>query len=205
MSKTIETTVFSFDDFERRGGLFTDMLRARKKAFIEKNGWDLPENFSMEFDQYDTPMSHYVVIRRDGVVVSGVRLTPTTAKVMLYSYMIRDAQKGLLPTLPETLMDILAPVDPLVWEASRTFISDDVPADERHNLRKTYVRGLLDGAHRVGATHLITLMSISWPLYARRYNLSMKPLGQPIDVGTPHQVVMIDIMASEAIAAAKAA
>ena len=50
----------------------------------------------MEFDQYDTPQSSAVVVHEFGRVLAGVRLLPTTAYCGCYTYMLKDAQRGLL-------------------------------------------------------------------------------------------------------------
>ena len=63
-----------------------------------------------------------------GQVLAGVRLTPTTAKVGIYSYMIRDAQRGLMPTIPDSLLFEEAPVASHIWESSRVFVTEAVPA-----------------------------------------------------------------------------
>ena len=39
-----------------------------------------------------------------------MRLTPTTARCGIYSYMIRDAQRGLIDTIPHDLLYEEAPV-----------------------------------------------------------------------------------------------
>ena len=52
----------------------------------------------MEFDQYDTPRAAGSPSTTRGEVLAGIRLTPTTARCGIYSYMIRDAQRGLLAT-----------------------------------------------------------------------------------------------------------
>lgn len=50
---------------------------------------------------------------------------PTTAKCGIYSYMIRDAQRGLLDTIPANLLTDEAPVGDHIWESSRLFVAHD--------------------------------------------------------------------------------
>ena len=93
----MEVTTLTYDNLHNHGELFANMFRARHRAFIQQNKWDLPEANGMEFDQYDTPASRWVVVHDDeGKVLAGNRLTPTTHGCGIYSYMIRDAQRGLL-------------------------------------------------------------------------------------------------------------
>ncbi|HHI70120.1 MAG TPA: N-acyl-L-homoserine lactone synthetase, partial [Rhodobacteraceae bacterium] len=88
----MQTTTLSFENIHQNGELFANMFRARRELFIVQNKWDLPEALGMEYDQYDTPASRWVVVHDDlGKVLAGNRLTPTTARCGIYSYMIRDA------------------------------------------------------------------------------------------------------------------
>jgi N-acyl-L-homoserine lactone synthetase len=90
----MEVTTLSFDNMHNHGRLFANLLRARHRTFIRHHKWKLPEANGMEFDQYDTPASRWVAVHKGGDVMAGVRLTPTTHRCGVYSYMIRDAQLG---------------------------------------------------------------------------------------------------------------
>lgn len=92
----MQTTTLSFSNLHNYGELFANLFRARKQSFIVQKKWELPEAEDMEFDQYDTPQSRWIAIHDNGLVLAGIRLTPTTARCGVYSYMIRDAQRGLL-------------------------------------------------------------------------------------------------------------
>ncbi len=119
----MQVTTLSFENMHNHGELFANMLRARHKTFIEHRNWDLPEANGMEFDQYDTPASRWIAVHEFGRVLAGVRLTPTTARCGIYSYMIRDAQLGLLDSIPSDLLFEEAPVGAHIWESSRVFVS----------------------------------------------------------------------------------
>lgn len=123
----MQTTTLSFHNIHDHGALFTNVLRARRESFIVQRKWDLPEVDGMEFDQYDTPQSRWIAVHDGGEVLAGIRLTPTIARCGIYSYMIRDAQLGLLETIPPTLLFGQAPVSPEVWETSRVFIAQTCP------------------------------------------------------------------------------
>ena len=125
----MQTTTLSFANMHNHGELFANMLRARRELFIVHNKWNLPEALGMEYDQYDTPASRWVVVHDEtGKVLAGNRLTPTTHGCGIYSYMIRDAQRGLLETIPANLLHDPAPSAGHLWESSRLFVSHDVPA-----------------------------------------------------------------------------
>lgn len=127
----MQVTTLSFTNMHNHGELFSNVLRARHETFIQQAQWVLPEADGMEFDQYDTPASRWVAVHEFGQVLAGVRLTPTTAQCGIYSYMIRDAQRGLLDSIPQDLLYDEAPVAEHVWESSRIFVSSRVPAKLR--------------------------------------------------------------------------
>lgn len=190
---TVAVTVLSFGNFHEHGSLFTDTLRARKKTFIDKLHWDLPQTMGMEFDQYDTPFSRWVTITVDGIVKAGMRITPTRAQVMAYSYMLRDAQRGLLDSMPRDILYEPAPVDTKTWEVSRNFVLDDLPDDQQAEIRRILVEETVKAAQAEGAERLIGIMPIYWPRWSRRYGIPMHAVGPRLDLDGPCQAVMMDI------------
>ena len=96
----MQTTTLSFANMHNHGELFANIFRARKQSFIDLKKWPLPEVDGMEFDQYDTPFARWIVVHENGEVMAGMRIAPTNARCGLHSYMIRDAQLGLLAGLP---------------------------------------------------------------------------------------------------------
>ena len=66
------------------GPAFHSQFRLRYRAFIERQDYDVRIYNGMEYDQYDTPASHYLVYHTEGGQALGVsRLTPTTQGCML--------------------------------------------------------------------------------------------------------------------------
>ena len=179
----MQTTTLSFSNMHSHGPLFTDLLRARHKTFIEHHQWDLPAADGMEFDQYDTPASRWVAVHHQGRVMAGVRLTPTTHRCGVYSYMIRDAQLGLLATIPPSLLDREAPVDRDVWESSRVFVCHDVPAKLRIRVQMELIGEMVRAAREVGATSLVGLIPANSPRLARRVGLDCVAAGPVLDIG----------------------
>lgn len=188
------TTTLSFANLHNHGELFANMLRARRELFIVHNKWNLPEAMGMEYDQYDTPASRWVVVHDEaGKVLAGNRLTPTTTRCGIYSYMIRDAQRGLLDTIPETLLFDEAPVADHVWESSRLFVAHDVPAAIRRKVHAQLISQLGDTVRGLGATHCLTLLSATWPRWADRVGVKMAAMGPVMEIdGVDNQVVMMD-------------
>jgi len=188
------TTTLSFANLHNHGELFANMLRARRELFIVHNKWDLPEAMGMEYDQYDTPASRWVVVHDDqGRVLAGNRLTPTTAKCGIYSYMIRDAQRGLLDTIPANLLTAEAPVGDHIWESSRLFVAHDVPSSIRRRVHAQLIQQLGDTVRGLGATHCLTLLAATWPRWADRVGVKMRAMGPVMEIDAiDNQVVEMD-------------
>jgi N-acyl-L-homoserine lactone synthetase len=194
----MQTTTLSFANLHNHGELFANMLRARRELFIVHNKWNLPEALGMEYDQYDTPASRWVVVHDErGRVLAGNRLTPTTARCGIYSYMIRDAQRGLLETIPQHLLWEEAPVAAHIWESSRLFVSHDVPASIRRRVHTQLIAQLGATVRGLGASHCLTLLAATWPRWADRVGVKMKAMGPVMEIdGIDNQVVMMDFTAS---------
>jgi acyl homoserine lactone synthase len=190
----MQTTTLSFANIHNHGELLANMLRARRELFIVHNKWNLPEAMGMEYDQYDTPASRWVVVHDDaGQVLAGNRLTPTTTRCGIYTYMIRDAQRGLLDTIPSDLLYDPAPVGPMIWESSRLFVSHDVPASIRRKVHAKLITELGTTVRDLGATHCLTLLAASWPRWADRVGVKMKAMGPVLIIdGLENQVVEMD-------------
>ena len=79
-------------------------LKLRKEVFVDRLEWPLLHVDELEFEQYDTFDTTYVVATCGDDVVGGARLRRTDQRSggghVRYSYMIRDACLGLLPGLP---------------------------------------------------------------------------------------------------------
>ena len=188
------TTTLSFANLHNHGELFANMLRARRELFIVQKNWNLPESLGMEYDQYDTPASRWVVVHdAEGKVLAGNRLTPTTTRCGIYSYMIRDAQRGLLDTIPAHLLYEEAPVADHVWESSRLFVSHDVPSSIRRRVHAQLIAQLGESVRALGASHCVTLLAATWPRWADRVGVKMKAMGPVMEIdGIDNQVVLMD-------------
>lgn len=189
----MQTTTLSFDNIHAHGVLFTNVLRARRQSFIVQRKWDLPEADGMEFDQYDTPQSRWIAVHEAGRVLAGIRLTPTTARCGIYSYMIRDAQLGLLGSIPSNLLYEPAPVSPLVWETSRVFIAQDVPANLRSQVQRDLMTEMVASARKLGAERLLGLCPAVWGRWMRRIGFNTLAAGPVMDIdAVPNQCVAMD-------------
>ena len=176
----MQTTTLSFSNLHNHGELFANLFRARKQSFIIQKNWDLPEAEGMEFDQYDTPQSRWIAVHDDAdTVLGGFRLTPTTAKCGVYSYMIRDAQKGILGgSIPQDLLYAEAPVDPQVWECTRVFVNHATPMSIRRKVHMRMAGAMTATARELGATRLIALTDANWPRWYGRCGLQAEAIGR---------------------------
>lgn len=106
----------------RYAGLLRQFHELRKQVFVDALKWNLAVSDGMEWDQYDTPRATYILIERDGRCVGGARLLRCDGRHMVggieYSYMLRDAHLGLLPTFPRTVITD-PPTGADEWEMTR--------------------------------------------------------------------------------------
>ena len=193
----MQTTTLSFRNFHVHGALFSDVLRARRESFIVHRKWDLPEADGMEFDQYDTPQSRWIAVHRFGEVLAGIRMTPTTARCGIYSYMIRDAQRGLLETIPRDLLHEEAPVCDHIWEASRVFVAQHVPSDERGQVQGRLMEQMVRTAREEGATQILGLCPRVWMRWMRRLGYETEHAGPCLDIGgAANQAILMNLQPS---------
>lgn len=173
----MQATTISFSTLNTSGGLFAELLRARKRAFIDGRHWDLPSAEGMEFDQYDTPASRWIAVHDGQKIAAGIRLTPTTALCGQYSYMIRDAQLGLIQTIPRQLLFSEAPVAPDVWESSRIFVDVDVPAKDRAAVHLQLMSEMIIQARLLGAREVLGLVPAVWKRWTQRIGIRARAAG----------------------------
>lgn len=191
----MQTTTLSFSNLHQHGELFTNLLRARRQGTVVQAPWGLRDNDDMEFDQYDTPQSRWVAIHERSDILAGVRLTPTTAKCGVYSYMIRDAQRGILGgTIPPDLLHDEAPVAAHIWEGSRIFVNQALPAAQQRKIHMALLEETARAARELGATQLIGIISTIWPRWVRRHGLDVAAIGRRLPfAGGVSQCVSVNL------------
>jgi len=179
----MQSTEITFDNLGETGTLFTALLRARYHHFIETLGWKLPNVRGLEFDQYDTPESIYCTIHKGMTVYGGLRVTPSTAHSISASYMLRDAQLGLLPDLPLSILDEPAPQDSGIWEVSRVFVADSLSSRDRMRVRNEIGLCLARLAQNWNIKAYLCLTSVTAGFLMRRTGLTISPAGPRFEVG----------------------
>ncbi|SHL86827.1 N-acyl-L-homoserine lactone synthetase [Roseovarius litoreus] len=189
----VRASSLSFANMHNYGELLVNYLRARKHVFIDQLDWDIYQTDGMEFDQYDTPQCRWIVVHEFGEILAGIRLLPTTARCGIYSYMLRDAQRGILDNLPTDVLFMQAPVDPKVWEAARVFITETVPAQRRFDIQQVLVSKLISTARAEGASHVIGIVPAIWARWLRRLDLRAVPIGPRFHIdGTYSQAILFN-------------
>lgn len=190
----VRASTISIHNLHLHGDLFTSYLRARHETFIVGRGWKLPEVDGMEFDQYDTPLSRCVVLHEYGEILAGIRLTPTTARCGAYTYMIRDAQLGMLPDIPADLLFMEAPVKDHIWEATRLFVSHNVSSDRRLKIQTILMQQMALSAQELGISHIIGIVPAVFQRWMKRIGMSAFPVGPLLSIeGDRTQAAMMRV------------
>lgn len=115
------------------GKAFVEQFYLRYDLLVDGQYWDLSRFQGMEYDQYDTPATTYLVhVGKNGDVTGSVRAVPTDRP-----YMIKDIWPEIVQTrpLPESLS---------VWEASRFCVSKHLTREERTRVKNELVLAFLE-------------------------------------------------------------
>lgn len=153
----MKLTTFSFIDRADYHQCYTGFLELRKRVLVDGLGWDLPVTGETESDQYDNPTAVYSAVEYKGRVIAGARAAPCSARWGGWSYMLNDADQGLIPGIPRGILSSY-PTENSVWECTR-FVSDDVLGTSEDRLRATrmVVAGLCQLSGGLGASSLMSL------------------------------------------------
>lgn len=190
----VNSTVLSFANIHEHGELFVNYLKLRREIFILGKGWSLPETGGMEFDQYDTAYARWVVLHEYGEILAGVRISPTAAQCGQHSYMIRDAQLGLLRDLPCDVLFFDAPVSEHIWEATRLFVSPAVPSQRRLRIQQMLLESMAAAGRGVGASHVIGIVPAVFRRWMNRFGMTATAVGPMMLIDGDHvQAALMDV------------
>lgn len=174
----MENITFKFSGMHEYGPAFFEFLALRKQFFVDNLGWDIPHDESYEMDQYDNPKASYSLVLKDGKVVGGARVMPTTAKWGDHTYMLRDAAKGKLINIPPEVMGEEI-VDGDMWESTRIVISDEIKTHaERSTCLTLIMDGLIDVTTQNGGTKLMGLSTVAFMRALRQLGFDAHRLGE---------------------------
>ena len=151
-----------------------DYLKLRKEVFVDRKEWPIFHTSVIEFEQYDSFDTTYIVAVADGRVVGGARLRRTDQRSgggkLRYSYMIRDAALGLLPGLPSDMCWELPPEDERVWELTRMVTGSRIVTRRILECANTFLSGM-------GAKSILFLGSPAFLRMARSWNWPAEECG----------------------------
>ncbi|MBU2956121.1 acyl-homoserine-lactone synthase [Paracoccus sp. 1_MG-2023] len=155
--------------------LVSSYLKLRKEVFVDRLEWPLFHVDDLEFEQYDSFDTTYIVATRGLEVVGGARLRRTDQRSgggrVQYSYMIRDACLGILPGLPINLCDEVPPQDEGVWELTRMVVNG--PKD----ITRLILQATNEFLSQKGAASLMFLGSPAFLRMAKTWKWPAKQLG----------------------------
>lgn len=154
--------IIRFPQDAKHWHLVTAYLKLRKEVFIDRLEWPLFHAEDLEFEQYDSFETTYIVACQGDEVVGGARLRRTDQRsaggCLRYSYMIRDAYLGLLPGLPKDLCFDMPPESDRVWELTRMVV----------NGPKAITRKILEAANAfLREHHAASILFLGSPAFLR--------------------------------------
>lgn len=182
-SGQLRATTLSVMNRHHYGELYINYLKARHAVFIVTKRWKLPEVDGMEYDQYDTPEARWVVVHEYGEVLAGLRMTPTTSRCGAHTYMIRDAQLGLLKGLPLDPLYFEAPVADHIWEGTRLFVSDKIPASRRVEIQTLLMMQMAETARSLEVTQMIGVVPVVFRRWLKRIDMQAVAVGPAFELG----------------------
>jgi N-acyl-L-homoserine lactone synthetase len=164
------------------GPVFHSQFQLRYRAFIERQDYDVRIYKGMEYDQYDTPASHYLVYHTpEGRALGVSRLTPTVQGCML---------KDLWPDMVKD-KELLRSEQ--IWEGTRYCIDKEVEPALRTTIIHEMAAAYLEFGLEKGLTKIIGMM----PTYIYRSvfekpGIEMEYLG-PVTMIGRHRVRAVAI------------
>lgn len=128
------------------GDVLAQLHRLRYRQFKERQSYDVPVYKDMEYDQYDTIATVYLVdLDAKGIIRGCSRLNPTDRP-----YMLQD--------LWPYMVDQPLPNSPTIWEGTRICIEKTLPGPERDHIKWSIVLGYLEFGLANGISKYVGVM-----------------------------------------------
>ncbi|MDD3020699.1 MAG: acyl-homoserine-lactone synthase [Alphaproteobacteria bacterium] len=169
----------TYNNLGKYSKLFQSQFRLRHEAFIERQGYEVKTYEGMEYDQYDTPATVYLIYADDAEEEAlGIsRFMPTEQGCMLADLW------------PELVKDksILGAKD--IWESTRFAIKRDLPPETRrricHELCSAHIEFGLENdiAMIIGLMPTLILRSVY-----ERSGVTLERLGDSYEIGKHSRV-----------------
>ena len=172
----METICLTWETAHHFGNLWYQQHRIRKALFVDQYGWSVPHNNDVEWDCYDNPNTQYVLTHIDGRIIAASRFNPCSFDGGTFSYMIRDAVLGRLPSIPNDILEN-PPVDHRTWEATRFAVDPNLPLPDRNTALAENARAIAQAAKSIGAHSLIALMQPAFIRWLKQASLPAERIG----------------------------
>ena len=144
--------------------LLAKMFRLRHDVFVKEKGWNLKSYNGLEFDQYDTAETLYLVeLDDDGEVAATVRMNATHRPTLLSDVFPEMCEAGV-------------PKERTTWELTRGAIARHVRKSKHFGNIEC---GTIEAALLWGVTKACGLFAVDLLMKKMRTGLDAKPLGQP--------------------------
>lgn len=185
-----------FFNIHEAGAAWNEYWQMRKAEFVDNKGWDLPHTDAIEFDWYDRPGAQWIIVIEDGHCVGGARLLQTSAPSYgRETYMLKDAQEGLIHGIPQEMLPDNLPNDPKIFEATRFFVRRDLSPKRAMAVQKEIVAKTAETARELGGEQLLALMPCKIYRIFRRFGFAVEEHEVTAEIdGTPHSVGWLSIV-----------
>lgn len=181
------------DNRDQHIEVIKSMHRLRHKVFVEELKWPLGAIQSiegMEFDQFDTSDSYYVVrVSDSGEVDACARLIPTSAPNLLCD------------VFPDLIQNIKKPCSDDIWEISRFCAARGTAP---RNIVGQLVAAMLEFALSIGMRRYVSVSDIRIEPILRRYGWNPERIGEPKNTGTDMAAGEIYPISNECLAQVRA-
>lgn len=166
-------SIISYKSISTSADLFFGQHRLRHQEFIVRQNYSVKVFDEMEFDEYDTLASVYLVYSEDGKRVLGCsRLTPTELGSMLRDHFADLVDDPNIFSLPDT------------WEGTRFCVDSNLSADKRLHILRQISVGYLECALHFGMKRIIGLMpTLILRSVFERNGIALRRLGTPHAIG----------------------
>ncbi len=133
--------------------LFGDALpaqfRLRHRIFVERQRWNLSSFRGMEYDQYDTPATQYLIWRELNGEARGIaRLNPTDRPYMFKEIFADHFEVDDIPSAPD------------VWEGTRFGVDRGLDAGSRNRIIAELLCACLEYGLSAGIRQYLVLMPL---------------------------------------------
>lgn len=186
----MQSIAVDFSNIHKAGDAWNEYWQLRKNEFVDQKGWALPHTDTIEFDWYDRPGAQWIIVTENGHCVGGSRLLRTDAPSYgRESYMLKDAQDGLIHGIPVEMLPKDLPQDPKIFEATRFFVRRDLSPKHAMKVQKEIVYKTAETAKGLGGEKLIALMPSKIYRIFRRFGFYVVEHDVAADIdGVPHTV-----------------